>query len=622
MQSKENNGFTAEQVDRAISGLDGDPLYRARAILLDADLMQLYELEGLQLEGSSVAQNTDQTIRRGAVLRFDKTERDLQHAAALNTFKNHITAQNRLFHLRMNEASGSTLTDFTGNARAFTINGTVTFSLTSLGLGDVADNAIKPNGTTGYFSIAHASWMNVTALTLALAWQGTGINQTLIDRSNGTTIEFWRLEVDANGFLALSIRFTSGSPQTKTFTSTAKVNDGKPHLFHAAYDGAFVTLHMDDKRLLKVPETRTMNTTGTLGINIARNNQATNFSSGIFDEVGMIGRGLSARERRDEYQAWSNQLNELLFDKDRGDRVKILYGVQMPTPGDDGSGFAEWPQIVAVLSSPRIESEATSTGYSVTCQDQAKILANATLQERITLVAGANYITGTNGVLSIAQSCGFDTSAWAVTATSLLAPDSIDFEVGSTKLEAINYLLSLIVYKLIRFSGDGNGIIEPNKLDIDIPLSDTISSETSRQVSAENLTLEIEPRQVVNEVIVTNNNPGVIPIRGSAKNTSAKNRTSQVYMPPLLKVLVVEAPDNATADAIAQQELNNQTSRWAQRLSVNTLKRPFHDDRDKIYFTDPDLKVDGDFIEEGWVLPLNPAELMQHTLLSVVDVTS
>jgi hypothetical protein len=571
--------------------------------------MLLFSLDGLQLEGS-ITHNVTQPLQRGADLRFLETERDSQHSSPLGTFAATVLAQAPLFWLRCNETSGN-FADTSGNSRTFTANGSFTYSIGALGAGDIADNAVTLNGTTAYMSIADAAWMDVTALTLMIACKGTGTSDTLIDRNDGGANKMWRLEVDSSGYASLTINFTTGS--ITTFATTTLINDGKPHLVHATYDSVNVKIFVDGKRVLKTAETRTM-ITGALAINVGRNLAAANFYSGTLDEAVMIGRALSPKEIRDTYQTWSDQTTELLIDKDRGDRVKIYYGIRMATTGTDGTDTAEWPQIVAVMTSPRKEYTETGVIIGVQCQDQTRVLQDYTLTSALTLASGANYITGTNGITAIAALTGLSTAVWAITATTLTTPADVVFEIGSSALDAINYLLTAINYKAIRFSGDGTAVLEPNVLDKNLAVSDTINSTVTKVIEAQNLSLELEPRRVVKAVIVGNGNPDVTPIIGIA--------FSLIYPDGITQVVQVDIPDQTTADNLAAQLLADGIAETARRIRFRTLPRPIHDDRDRYDITIPEIGINTaeGFISEGWTLPLNGGT-MEHSMLSIIAVS-
>lgn len=605
------NGFTGIELERAFRGADSKFKIRVRGELLDPDLVKLYDLKGMLQEGQ-VSWTTDAAIKGAAQLKFLEVARDSQHSAPLQSFANTVLAQNRLFWLRLGETSGN-FADSSGNSRTFTANGTITYSVGSLVAGDPLNNAIKPNGTTGYASIADAAWMDVSTITLVVAWSGTGVSQTLIDRDDGGSNRFWRLDTDSTGLLQLTIKFTSGSPNPKVFIAPIYINDGQPHLIHAIYDKQYVSLYVDGARVLHTAETRTM-ATGTLGINIARNNVPANYSSGIFDEAGMLGRALTPREIRDEYQAWSAQLNELLFDRSRGDRVKVYYAVKMSRVGADGSQWAEYAQGVYLL--PTLSRQMDSDEGiidSVSCQDQSSVLNDAKFGARYTVTAGTNFITA---ILTIAQSADFNTSAWAVTTNASNVVADIDFELDSSKLEAINYLLTQINYKPLRFNGDGAGVLEPNALDTDIPVALTLIADETSVILVDGLTEDIELRKVPTTVIVATGNPDTPDIQSSY---TIKGGGQVVYRDGYILIVPNDVPDQTTADALAKQLANNALAKAARRFKLQTYPRPLHGDRDKIHLTVPQMSRDADFIEDEITLPLSGAA-MQRSILSVLNI--
>jgi hypothetical protein len=609
------NGFTGAELERAFRALDIKFIPRVRAELLDPDLTKLYDLAGMQADGQ-ISYTTDAAIKGAAQLKFLETARDSQHPAPLAAFSALITAQNRLFHLRLGETSGN-FADFSGNSRTFTANGTIVYSIGSLTQGDQLNNAIKPNGTTGYLSIADAAWMDVSNIDLELAWSGTGVSQTLIDRDDSGANRFWRFEVDANGLLSLAMNFTTGS--RTLYVAAVKVNDGQPHLLSASYDGHYVSLYIDGNRVVHTAETRVM-LTGTLGIRIAATNAGTNFSSGIFDETGMLGRVRTPKEILDTYQAWSAQTNELLFDRARAHRVKVYYAIRMPRNGTDGTPWAEYAQGVYLLPTlTRTLESDEGVIDSVSCQDQTSVLNDSKFDTRTLIAFGANWITGTNGVLAIAQSAGFNTSGWAVTVTDKLvtAEAGIDFDINESKLALINYLLKQINYKPIRFNGDGAGVIEPNVIDADAPVAFVLSADDESVILRDGISEETETRKVPTTVLVATANPDGADILGTA---SLKPGATIIYGQGYVARIIADPPDQATADALARQELNDGLAKFARRFKLTTLPRPIHGDRDKITITVPQMNRDEDFIEEEQTLSLAPTGTMQRSCLSVVDV--
>lgn len=607
------NSFTGPDIEAAFRGAHNKFTVRTRAVLLDPDLVPYYELKGMLADGQ-VSGNADAAIIGAAQLKFLEVLRDSQHSAPLGTFAAAALAQNRLFWLRLGEASGN-FADSSGNSRTFTANGTISYGRGSLAKGDLLNNAIQPNGVNGYASRADEAAWDVGTITIGLGWSGTGINQTLIDRDDGGSNRFWRLEVDANGLLSFAINFTTGSPTRKLFIAPIKISDGQPHLIQAIYDKSFVSLYIDGNRVLHIAETRTM-ATGALGIRVGARGDGTNFSSGIFDEVFMVGRALTPLELLSEYQTWFDQRNELLFDRYRAHRVKIYYAVRMPSNGADGTPWAEYAQGVYILPTLARDIQPNQKVIaSVSCQDQAAVLNDDKFSAgRYTVALGTNFV---DAILAICQSSGFNTSAWAVTTTAKVTTADIDFEQDSSKLEAVNYLLQQIVYAPMRFSGEGAGIIEPNVLDADRPIAATFVADGDSVILVEGLSEQIETRKVPTQVIVTTGNPDTPDLLGSWKLGA---KFSIVYGIGQIAIIPGDPPDQTTADALALQLLNDKLAKFARRMAMSTYPRPIHGYRDRIRVTIPQMGRDEDFIVEDWTISLSPSGKGTYSILSLIDV--
>jgi hypothetical protein len=118
-------------------------------------------------------------------------------------------------------------------------------------------------------------------------------------------------------------------------------------------------------------------------------------------------------------------------------------------------------------------------------------------------------------------------------------------------------------------------------------------------------------------VLVATANPDGADILGTA---SLKPGATIIYGQGYVARIIADPPDQATADALARQELNDGLAKFARRFKLTTLPRPIHGDRDKITITVPQMNRDEDFIEEEQTLSLAPTGTMQRSCLSVVDV--
>lgn len=616
MQPKAVNGYSAADIDKAIQGFFGPPIYRVRADILDRDLSVIRPCTSLILDGSYIQHITGQEIKRAGVLRFYEKDIELDEWTSL------VLAKNPLVFARFGESSGTTIVDSSGNSRNGTYNGTVTLQAQSL-LPGVQSNPGVTFGSNGFAQWSDAAWMDVAdAVSFLISVKFTNTSRPIIFRDDTSANRFHAIEVTSGGTVSWSINFTSGSPTRKTFTATvagfdAPINDGTAHQLLCVYDKArgFVEIYVDGNRLLREAETRTM-ATGTLALRVGATSFGSQFINGTVDEFAMYDIGLTASEARDLWQRASGNLAEVDFDRDM---IQVSVGIGMvdePDPEDD-SHWAEWQIFTGPLTSPTRVATTFNITREVQVFDQTIFLVNDKFTTHYVVPQSANVISGTNGILDIARGAGFNVTGWAVTSTTATLNNAIDFAIGTSKLEAINYLLNYIGYKPIRFRADGQAILEPKVLPSLRSPDDTLTTDAQSIIDASQIEEGIELENVKNvvymfkvnadsplpvlEITVVNNN---INSKTSIPNTKHPNvHTEQT-----------EAVDLTTLTNLANARLS-ELSRVNKRIVLKTALRPFHDDEDIIALThtgDASLNLIANVIETEWRLPLNPVELMDH----------
>lgn len=84
-------------------------------------------------------------------------------------FASEILADSPLLYWRLGESSGSTAVDASGNGRDGTFGGAPIFGINSLTRGDADTATYFAEGTGDYATLASASWMNVSSLTITCA---------------------------------------------------------------------------------------------------------------------------------------------------------------------------------------------------------------------------------------------------------------------------------------------------------------------------------------------------------------------------------------------------------------------------------------------------------------------
>lgn len=602
MISKATNGFSAAEVDAVIRGDYGSPTYRSRFELIDRDGTLIREItDSVDLSQGGVTHNAKAAdIRRQAAITFRET------TVNLDSWLNLVLATSPLFFWRLADLT-TTVADASGNGRTATLHGGYTQGVASLVIGDTANASTSFNGSTGYADIADAAWMDVTRVSLMCAVKASS-------KTNAQPFFF------RTGILELSALATSGylyctlvgvGSGGYTFTTDANIIDGNPHLIIVTYGGSNVRIFVDGNMVLKVAATGNL-ATGTAAIQFAHN--PLDYLNGTGDEAAMWDRALTVGEVRALSQRSRDDFSQINFNTDY---IRCFGAYEMAANGTDGTPWAEWATFTGKLSSPSRHAKETGIYRSCQLSDLSTLLKNNSFGSIYTVSAGENYITGTHGILAIAQLSGFNTSAWAVTATSATLPSSIDFQIGSSLLDAINALLLAINYRSFRFNGAGLGVIEPYVLPEDRAVEDTFNVD-GNSIVVDDIEEVTEIDQTSNTVVVTRADQDTSILRSTATNSDVLSATSTAIAqraPAITKQIKV-VPDQTTLDNLGLRLLAV-SGLATRRLHLSTLPRPFHDDEDKITFTDLTaenaLGVSKDTIEEEWVLPFGPSP-MTHIL--------
>lgn len=143
-----------------------------------------------------------------------------------------------LAYYKLSEASGTTMTDFSGNAR----NGTYSNSPTlgqSGPLLSASDTAALFNGTTQYGQIAYAAWMNSLAALTIEAWvKSTSTGGTVFGR--GGSQSNYRIGL-STGKAFVEVRTTTSN----LLVGTTTINDGNWHYIAGRWTGSTLIVEVD-----------------------------------------------------------------------------------------------------------------------------------------------------------------------------------------------------------------------------------------------------------------------------------------------------------------------------------------------------------------------------------------
>lgn len=221
-------------------------------------------------------------------------------------YANAVLADSPLLYLRMNESSGTTAFDSSGNGRDAT-HTSVGLSATGLLVAD-SDKAASYNGSSSHTDITGAAWMQVPNFTvecMVATSVATG-SQMLIERDGSNSQRHFQTYIGSGkpGFLV----FKNDTPVYNVIDSTTSIADGKPHHLAFTYDGATQKIYIDGQLNLSAayagPSNSGVTTRFTIGAYSVDNlGSWQNYVNGSIDEVAYYGSALSAVRIAEHYAA-------------------------------------------------------------------------------------------------------------------------------------------------------------------------------------------------------------------------------------------------------------------------------------------------------------------------------
>jgi hypothetical protein len=572
---------------------------------VDENLAFIRYLYNINLTGSEITHNAEADVKSTA--HFQNKESPL----VLDDYDELIIETLPLTYLPLNESSGTTAADGSGNGRTGTYtNGPV---LGSAGLlAGLSDTSVTLDGINDYIAIGDSAGFDSAHFTVAGWIKTTATSKALFDRDDGGSNKYVRVELDSNGQVKATLHFTT--PASASFTATGSVNDGLPHFVVVTYDKVRVKIYVDSVLLLSTAETRTLNAV-TLGWQVGRTNAGTLQCAGTFQSVSVNDYALSYNTIRNLYQSGTGDLKEIDYNRD----LIAPYGaVRMPYNGSDGTPWAEFPLGKYLLSSPKRKAEETGVIAEIDAYDQSKILLDDLTADVYEISAGTNYITA---VRAVAESSNFDTSSWSLTSTSHTLPVSRSWPIGTSKLAIINDLLFAINYRPFRFNEHGLGVAEAKVLPGNRTSEFTFINDTLSLImpGAED---ELELAAVPNEVVLVVNNSLRTTITATATNENINLPTSKINrrFNNNVFVQVVDVVNQTVLDEVVIQEIAERTATYRRNGFSTSLFFAFSD-LDCITFTHSELGITSQkCIVMAWRLPLDPTAEMSVSFRSAVSV--
>lgn len=276
-------------------------------------------------------------------------------------------------------------------------------------------------------------------------------------------------------------------------------------------------------------------------------------------------------------------------------------------------GWLKYPLGIYILSSPRRKEKDNTIYWEVEAYDKGIILKEDKLTDRLYIPAGSNYIAEVKKIL---LSAGID--KFIIENSTLSTNTDLEFEIGTSKVEAANELLYAINYYPIHFDYRGfaetSRYIEPMQRETEFGYMTDDNSIVLPGTSQGN-----DMYGVPNVVIRYLDNPDEVPLRSIYRNDDPGSIVSTVRRGrQIVDVESVEdIADQDTLDAYTRR-IAIEKSQMNDTVSLQTALMPMHGFRNCLFVRDDKLGIETKYIEYAWSMELKVGGVMQHELKRVM----
>lgn len=278
------------------------------------------------------------------------------------------------------------------------------------------------------------------------------------------------------------------------------------------------------------------------------------------------------------------------------------------------SDWLEWPLGVFILSSPKKQDNIIVT-REVEAYDLSQILIDDKFVDRYTINVGTNYITAIKSLLT-----GTGIAKINIAATDKILSTAREFEIGTTKLSAINKLLSEINYTQMVVDEYGYFVSSPYRSPSD-RVAEYTYKDDSMSILNHGMTEELDLFSVPNKWVVVLSNPELEPLSASYVNDNPASITSTISRGRTIVDFreVDNIADQESLDAYVQRIANNASQVYGY-INFETAIMPHHSYSDVLNLEYSKLNISGKYSETNWTLPLKAGAMMQHQVRRVVNI--
>lgn len=281
-----------------------------------------------------------------------------------------------------------------------------------------------------------------------------------------------------------------------------------------------------------------------------------------------------------------------------------------------GKEWMEWPLGIFLISSPNRKVGNSNIYRDVECYDASLILLEDKFDTRYRILANTNYV---EAITQIINGAGI----WKTNIPAMAGNVKTDkeFEIGTSRLDAVNELLGEINYTSIWVDETGYFVSSPYVLPTNRVIEYEYRNNEMSVILADTATEEIDLFSVANKWVIVASNPETEPMVSRYTNDNASSPTSTINR----KRNIVDYRE--VDDMLDQATLNDYTQRIAYETSqvygkfiFDTAVMPQHTYMDCLYCEHDKLGVSNKYIETGWEMELAAGGKMRHNARRVINI--
>lgn len=289
-------------------------------------------------------------------------------------------------------------------------------------------------------------------------------------------------------------------------------------------------------------------------------------------------------------------------------RVKIYMDIMTPL------GYKSYPLGVFLIAAPNRKSDGMRITRQLECYDFTQILKEDKFTSRYFIPKGQLY---TQAIVTILESAKI--FAHDITASQLTVSTDIEFEIGTSKLEAINTLLKSINYTPIWFDSEGvaksSVYINPgNRVE-------EYNYSTDRQsITFVGVEQNIDTFNLPNQITRYTDNPEGDFLKASWVNSNPSSKLSIISRGRNI-VDIASVSDIANQATLEQyvRRLADEQSLYEQ-INFNTAIMPHHAYMDCLGIENKELDINDTYIEYEWSIDLEIGAKMNHKCRKLVSL--